>query len=85
MGIGSLFVWIILGAIAGGIASALVQSRTGLIANIIVGVIGAFLGGWILNQLGIEFGRVGGLSCASIITAVIGAVVLLTILRLLNK
>jgi uncharacterized membrane protein YeaQ/YmgE (transglycosylase-associated protein family) len=61
MGPGSLLVWIILGAIAGGIASALVQSRTGLIANIIVGVFGAFLGGWILNQLGVGFGQVGGL------------------------
>ncbi|MDQ1300828.1 MAG: hypothetical protein QG637_748 [Chloroflexota bacterium] len=85
MGLGSLLVWVILGAIAGGVASFLMRSRTGLIVNIVVGVVGAFLGGWILNQLGLEFGQVGGLSCASIGTAVIGAVVLLTIVRLLGK
>ena len=81
----SLIVWIILGAIAGGIASFLVKSNTGLVVNIVVGVIGAFLGGWLLSLLGVSFGQVGGLSCASIVTAVIGAVVLLAIVRLLRK
>jgi uncharacterized membrane protein YeaQ/YmgE (transglycosylase-associated protein family) len=84
MEITSLLAWIVLGAIAGGIASFLVRSRTGLVVNIVVGIIGAFLGGWILSQLGVG-GQVGGLNCASIATAVIGAVVLLTIARLLQR
>jgi uncharacterized membrane protein YeaQ/YmgE (transglycosylase-associated protein family) len=85
MDIVTIIIWIVLGAIAGGIAGFIMKSSSGLIVDIIVGIVGAIIGGWVLSLLGIQFSQVGGLSCASIVTAVIGAVILLAILRLIRR
>ena len=72
--------WLIVGLVAGVLAS-LVVGGVGLVGDIIVGIIGAFVGGWIFQQLGIStpFGGLAGV----IFTAFIGAVVLLFILHLI--
>lgn len=77
-----LLVWIIVGAIAGWLASLVMRTNTsqGLLGDIIVGIIGALIGGFLLDALGVG-GGVSGLNLASILTAFIGAVVLLAILR----
>ncbi|MEO8607978.1 MAG: GlsB/YeaQ/YmgE family stress response membrane protein [Chloroflexota bacterium] len=82
----NIIVWIIVGAIAGWLASIVMKTnrQQGLIQDIIVGIVGAFIGGFILNVLGIG-GGVSGLNIASILTAFIGAVVLLAILRFLRR
>ena len=82
----NLLVWIIVGAIAGWLASIVMKTNAsqGLIADIIVGIIGGFIGGLLLNLLDIG-GGVTGLNLASILTAFIGAVVLLAILRVLRR
>lgn len=66
--------WIILGFLAGAISGALVGGRTarGCLPNIVVGVLGAIVGGWIARQLGFE--QTTGL-IAALIVAVVGAVV----------
>ena len=85
MTIESLLIWILLGAIAGWIAGQLMKGRGfGLVGNIAVGIIGSFLGGWLGDKLGIAGATTGGLSIASILTAVGGAVVLLFIIGLLK-
>lgn len=78
----NFIVFIILGALAGWIASIIMNKnkQMGAIANIIVGVIGAFLGGFLLDLLGIEYG--GGFF-ANLLVAVFGAVVFLWLLGLL--
>ncbi len=74
----SIIAWLILGLIAGFIASKIInKSGEGLIVDILLGIVGAFVGGFIFNY----FGHVGvtGLDIRSIVVAVIGAIVVLVI------
>ncbi len=77
-----ILTWIIVGLVAGVLASLLVGGY-GLIADIVIGIVGAFVGGWLFAQLGVTtpFGGLAG----TIFTAFIGAVVLLVILRVLRR
>jgi uncharacterized membrane protein YeaQ/YmgE (transglycosylase-associated protein family) len=82
MDLTSIVIWIIIGAVAGWLADAVVGGiGVGLIGAIIVGIIGAFIGGWLFSLLGISIG--GGI-IGTIITAFIGAVILLLIVRALR-
>jgi uncharacterized membrane protein YeaQ/YmgE (transglycosylase-associated protein family) len=78
-----LLTWIIVGLIAGVLAS-LVMGGTGygLIGDIIIGIVGAFVGGWLFSRLGVSspFAGLAGV----IFTAFIGAVVLLFVIRLIR-
>ena len=80
MSLQTVLVWIVIGAIAGVLAESMVGGprRTGLGTAILIGILGAFIGGWLFSALGIAIG--GGL-IGAIITAVIGAVVLLLVVR----
>jgi uncharacterized membrane protein YeaQ/YmgE (transglycosylase-associated protein family) len=77
----SILAWILIGLIAGFLAKAFVpgEGPGGFIGDIIVGVVGALLGGWIFNLLG--HSAVTGFNLYSIFVAMIGAIVLLVILR----
>jgi len=79
----NIFVWIIFGAIAGWIASIITgrNKQMGAIANIVVGIIGAFLGGYIMDFFGVQ--GVTGFNFQSLLVAIVGAVVLLFIVGLL--
>jgi uncharacterized membrane protein YeaQ/YmgE (transglycosylase-associated protein family) len=78
----SLLVIIFVGIIAGWLAGQVMDGGGfGLIGDLIVGLVGAFIGDWLLPRLGIHLG-VG--IVAAIVSAFIGAVVLLLILRLIN-
>jgi len=79
----NILVWIVVGAIAGWLAGMVMKSPGGLVFDIVVGIIGAIIGGWVLGLLGM--GETGTFSIASIITAFIGAVILLAILRLIRR
>lgn len=78
-----LLTWLIVGLIAGVLASIVVGGGFGLIGDIVIGIVGAFVGGWIFRQLGVgtPFGGLAG----TIFTAFIGAVVLLFVLRLITR
>jgi uncharacterized membrane protein YeaQ/YmgE (transglycosylase-associated protein family) len=83
IGVESIIIMIIVGAIAGWLAGKLVRGAGfGLIWDIVIGIVGAFIGVWLLTRLGIiPFrGFVG-----SIINATIGAVVLLFIVGLIRR
>lgn len=83
MGIESLLIFIIIGAIAGWLAGLIVSGfGFGLIGNIVVGIIGAFIAGWLFPRLGFAIG--GGI-LASIINATIGAVILLVLVKVLKR
>ncbi len=77
-----LLTWLIVGLVAG-VLAAMVVGGVGLIGDIIVGIIGAFVGGWIFSQLGVNtpFSGLAG----TIFTAFVGAVVLLFILHLFMR
>ncbi|HET7703075.1 MAG TPA: GlsB/YeaQ/YmgE family stress response membrane protein [Candidatus Limnocylindrales bacterium] len=75
-----LLYWIILGFIAGALSGAVVGGRTarGCLPNIIIGVLGAVVGGWLARELG--FGQAQGF-VAAIVVAVVGAIVVRVILE----
>jgi uncharacterized membrane protein YeaQ/YmgE (transglycosylase-associated protein family) len=80
----SILAWIILGLLAGFIGSKLVNKQgEGMFLDIILGVVGAVVGGWLFNK----FGAVGvtGLNFYSLLVAVIGAVVVLLIYHALRR
>jgi uncharacterized membrane protein YeaQ/YmgE (transglycosylase-associated protein family) len=81
----NIVVWIIVGAIAGWLASVVMGTRRGqsLLEDVIVGIIGGILGGFVLDVLDIG-GDVDGLNIGSIIVAFFGAVILLFLLRALR-
>lgn len=83
MALNSIIVWVIVGGVAGTIADWLVSGvRLGCLGTVIVGIIGAFVGAWLLGVLNVSIGT--GI-VNDIITASIGAVVLLLGIRLLRR
>ena len=79
----SLLVILLVGVVAGWLASHLVDGTGfGLIGDMVIGVIGAFIGDWLMPQLGIHLG-VG--TFGAIINATIGAIPLLLIMRLFGR
>ena len=72
----SLLAWIVLGLVAGFIASKMVSGTgQGAILDIVLGVIGAVIGGWLFNTFGMA--GVSGFNLYSLFVAVVGAIVLL--------
>lgn len=79
----SIGIWIVIGAVAGWLAGLIVKwGSLGLIGDIIVGLVGATVAGYLLPLVGIHFGA--GF-VPQIINAVIGAIILLVIARLGNR
>ena len=74
---------LVIGAIAGWLAGLIVRGAGfGLIGNIVIGIIGAFVASWLLPQLGVKF---GGTWMSDIVNATIGAVIVLVILSLVRR
>lgn len=74
-----IILWIIFGALAGWIASAIMKSNDGVLMDIVLGIVGAVLGGWIMSLFG--QGGVSGFNLYSFLVAILGAVVLIWIVR----
>jgi len=83
MSVETLLLWIAVGLIAGWLASAVVGGGYGVIGDIVVGVVGAFLGGFVFRALhiGVPFRGLPG----TIFVAFVGAIVLLLVLRLIRR
>jgi uncharacterized membrane protein YeaQ/YmgE (transglycosylase-associated protein family) len=80
----SFLAWIVLGLIAGFIGSKLVNKRgDGLVLDILLGIVGAIVGGWLFNRFGAA--GVTGLNLYSLLVAVIGAVVVLIVYHALRR
>lgn len=80
-----ILLWLVLGGIAGWIASMVMgtNAHMGIFANIIVGIVGAALGGFIASLIGI--GGVSGFNLVSFITAVLGAMLLLWLIQMFTS
>lgn len=76
-----IVLWIVLGALAGWIASIITRTdeSQGWLGNIVVGIIGAFIGGLVLKLFGAN--GVTGFNVPSLLTAILGAVVLLSLIK----
>jgi uncharacterized membrane protein YeaQ/YmgE (transglycosylase-associated protein family) len=80
----SILAWIVLGLIAGFIASHLVNHRgEGMVLDILLGIVGAIVGGWIFAMFGAH--GVGGVNLYSIVVAVAGAVVFLVVYHAIRR
>ncbi|AHG91953.1 Transglycosylase-associated protein [Gemmatirosa kalamazoonensis] len=80
----TLLTWLLVGLVAGVLASMIMGGTGyGLIGDIIIGIVGAFVGGWIFSALGIA-SPLGGIA-GTILVAFIGAVVLLFIIHLFRR
>lgn len=79
-----ILLWIIFGALAGWIASIIMKTdaEQGPLMNIIVGIVGAFIGGFLMNMFGAS--GVTGFNFYSLFVAILGAIVLLWIYRALT-
>ena len=79
----TLIVWLLVGAFAGWLAGVIVKGYgLGLVGNIAVGIVGAFIGGWLFPTLGFALG--GGV-LGAILAATVGAVVLLMLISLVRR
>ena len=80
----SFLAWIVLGLVAGFIGSKLVNKQgEGLVMDIVLGVVGAFVGGWLFSMFGAH--GVTGLNLYSLVVAVVGAVVVLVLYHALRR
>ena len=79
----NFLIYLIVGGIAGWLASIMMKrdGSQGIILNVIVGIIGGFLGGFLLPMVGLSFGGTLGY----LITALIGAIILLAIVNLFRR
>ena len=78
----SILVWVVLGLIAGVLASVVMKGGFGILGDIVVGIVGALLGGWLYTQVGGH--AVTGINLPSILIAVVGACILIAVLRMLS-
>jgi uncharacterized membrane protein YeaQ/YmgE (transglycosylase-associated protein family) len=83
MTLATLLLWAVIGLIAGWLASAVVGGGYGIVGDMIVGVVGAFVGGLIFGQLHITVPFTG--TAGTIFVAFIGAIALLLLLRLISR
>ena len=82
----TILAWLVVGLIAGFLASQVMRGGGyGLIGDIIVGVVGALIGGWLATTLLNMPNPVSGINVTSIIVAFVGAVILLAVLRLFSR
>jgi uncharacterized membrane protein YeaQ/YmgE (transglycosylase-associated protein family) len=79
----TLIVFLVIGAVAGWLAGVIVRGYgLGLVGNIVVGVIGSFIGGWLFSHFHLVHG--GGL-LGDVVGATVGAVILLFLIRLVRR
>ena len=80
----SIIGWIVLGGVAGWLASIIMKrnSQMGLIANVIAGIVGAVVGGWVFSLFG--GAGVTGFNLPSLVVAFVGAVIVLAVVNLFS-
>ena len=81
----NILIWILFGAIVGWIASLIMSTdeEQGMVMNILVGIGGALVGGYLARLLGL--GSVDGFDITSLLIAIVGAVVILAVLKAVRK
>jgi uncharacterized membrane protein YeaQ/YmgE (transglycosylase-associated protein family) len=75
---------IVVGLVAGLLASWIMKAKTGVLVDLILGIVGAVLGGWISSLL-LNVNLVSGINLTSIIVAVVGAILVIAVYRLIAR
>jgi uncharacterized membrane protein YeaQ/YmgE (transglycosylase-associated protein family) len=84
----NILIWLVVGGLLGWAASRVMHTdaQQGIVLNVVVGIVGAALGGWLLSPLlGLPTINQGSLSVGSLLVSFLGAVVLLAIVNLLTR
>jgi uncharacterized membrane protein YeaQ/YmgE (transglycosylase-associated protein family) len=80
----SILAWLVLGLLAGFIGSKIVnKSGEGLLLDIVLGIVGAFIGGWLFTMFG--HSGVTGLNLYSLLVAVVGSIIFLVVYHALRR
>ena len=83
----SFILWLIVGGIVGWLASLIMKTdgQQGILLNVVVGIVGAFIGGWLISPL-LGAGTINeGFSIMSVVVSLIGAIILLAIVNLFRR
>lgn len=78
-----IIIWIVFGALVGWVASMVMGSSGGLVWDIVVGIVGAVIGGWLMSLLG--QGDVSGFNLYSFLVALLGACILIAVVRAVRR
>ena len=84
----NLIIWLIIGGIVGWLASLMMRTdgQQGIVLNVVVGVVGAFLAGWFISPMvGVGTINQNNFSLASVLVSLVGAVILLAIVNLFRR
>lgn len=83
----NFLIWLIIGGIVGWLASLIMRTdgQQGILLNVVVGIVGAFIGGWVISPL-VGVATINeGISIGSIAVSLVGAVILLAIVNLFRR
>ncbi len=83
----NFLIWLIIGGIVGWLASLIMRTdaQQGILLNVVVGIIGAVIGGWVVSPM-VGVGTINeGISIGSILVSLLGAVILLAIVNLFRR
>jgi uncharacterized membrane protein YeaQ/YmgE (transglycosylase-associated protein family) len=84
----NMIIWLIVGGLIGWVASLIMRTdeRQGIFLNVVVGIVGAILGGWLLSPLfGVSTINQGDFSLPGLVVSLLGAVILLAIVNLIRR
>jgi uncharacterized membrane protein YeaQ/YmgE (transglycosylase-associated protein family) len=84
----NLIIWLIIGGVVGWLASLIMRTdgQQGIVLNVVVGVVGAFLAGWFISPMvGVGTINQNNFSLASVLVSLVGAVILLAIVNLFRR
>jgi uncharacterized membrane protein YeaQ/YmgE (transglycosylase-associated protein family) len=84
----SFIIWLVIGGLVGWLASVVMKTdaQQGIVLNIIVGIVGALLGGWLLSPLfGTATINQGDFSLSGLLVSFLGAVILLAVVNLIRR
>lgn len=83
----SFVLWLIVGGVVGWLASLIMKTdaQQDILLNVVVGIVGAFIGGWLISPM-VGMGTINeGFSIGSLVVSLIGAVILLAIVNLIRR
>ena len=82
----NILVWLVVGGLLGWAASALMRTQEGILLNVVVGIVGAALGGWLLSPLmGVSTINQNNFSLPSLLVSFLGAVMLLVLVNFIRR
>lgn len=81
----SVTIWLVIGGLAGWTTAKLMASPEGVVVNVVIGMLGAFVGGWAAPLIGDGTVAAGGFSVGGIAVSLLGALLLLAIVNVLRR